>query len=142
MHPWEIVLIVVGAAVVALCIYLIVTLKKLNGTLDSVNALINSNSESLNGIVTNVEAISGDVGSVCLRAKDMASKVGDTVNSYLPEKSDGKSDKIKATSSGSDSIKAAIGVLSALFTCVKIVSKMSEEVKMRKLLKQLKKNKL
>ncbi len=144
MQSWEIVLIAVGVAVVALCVYLITTLKRLNNTLDQINALVQNNTDNVNSIVTNVEAISGDVGSVCLHAKNTADKISSTVNSYLPSQSkvDSKQAKSAHTVLGGDSLKTAVGIVSAALTGVKVITKISEESKTRKLIKELKKNKL
>lgn len=144
MQSWEILLIVVGVAVVALCVYLITTLKRLNNTLDQINALVKNNTDNVNSIVTNVEAISGDVGSVCLCAKNTAEKISSTVNSYLPSQDevDSKQAKNAHTVLGGDSLKTVVGIVSAALTGVKVITKISEESKTRKLIKELKKNKL
>ena len=127
MQVWEIVVSVVGAALVALIVYAVVAIRKMLMTLDKVDRLIAENEESVNAIVKNVDIISTDT-------KEIVTKVSNVVT---------HADKI-ATSLKSDGI-AALGYLpnvkrvydtaSIIFTGFKVVKNIRARHKKKKMTK-------
>lgn len=140
MQSWEYVVIAIGVAFVALAVYLIVVLKNVNNAVTKVNNLLNSNSENINIIITNVEGISGSVNDICSKTKGVVDQVGDAVSSCVPAK--GSVDS--SVSNGNDSadnksMKSIIGFVSFAISGIKLISQFKEKNRTKQLLKELKK---
>lgn len=140
MQSWEYVVIAIGVAFVALAVYLIVVLKNVNNAVTKVNNLLNSNSENINIIITNVEGISGSVNDICSKTKGVVDQVGDAVSSCVSAK--GSVDS--SVSNGNDSadnksMKSIIGFVSFAISGIKLISQFKEKNRTKQLLKELKK---
>lgn len=134
MQSWEIVIIAVGAALIAVCIYLISVLKSANNTLAKINELLESNSPGVNKVITNAGTISDDVGDVCSRAKDAVTKITDAVSAQTEE-----SGKALPSSGDSPALRSVITAVSVVFSGLKVMKRFADSRRTKKLLRELKK---
>lgn len=137
MQSWEIVIIAVGAALIAVCIYLISVLKNVSNTLARINTLLEDNSPGVNKVITNAGTISEDVGDVCSRAKDVVTKISDTVS----EKTAGTGKAVLPAAEDSTAVKSAITAVSVIFSGIKVLKRMADSRRTKKLYRELKKKK-
>ena len=86
MQLWEVILLVVSFAFVAVCVYLILTLKTLTNTVKNLDVLIQSNTQKINSIITNVDIISSDAQNMVGTANKAVVKV-DSIATNIKKKS-------------------------------------------------------
>lgn len=140
MQSWEYVVIAIGVAFVALAVYLIVVLKNVNNAVGKIDNLLNSNSENINIIITNVEGISGSVNDICSTTKGVVDQVGDAVSSCVPAKGSGDSSVLNGNDSADNkSLKSIIGFVSFAISGIKLIGQFKEKNRTKQLLKELKK---
>ena len=137
MRAWELAVILAGISFAALCIYLITVLKKLGLTLTKLNAILDDNKSGVNDIISNVGTISGDVGTVTARTKQAVESISSKVeNIKLPESPQQKAQGL--LSLDSPALKTAISAAGILFSGAKVLAKMSENARTKKLIRALK----
>ena len=86
MQLWEVILLIVGFAFVALTVYLIVAIGKLSKTLDKIDALVDKNAEGITSIITNLDEITQDTSQIV----DSANKAVISVSEMATETSAAK----------------------------------------------------
>ena len=140
MRAWELAVILAGVSFAALCIYLITVLKKLSQTILKVNGILDDNTSGVNDIISNVGTISSDVGSVTARTKQAVETISGKVETIrLPEAPQKKSIELPGVDSAS--LKTLISVAGVVFSGAKVLAKMSENARTKKLLRALKDSK-
>ncbi|MBR2560096.1 MAG: DUF948 domain-containing protein [Firmicutes bacterium] len=143
MSAWELIVIVAGLAFTALCVYLILVLRKLSATLVRVNQMLDENTPGVNDIVKNVGHISGDVGVISTRAKDAVEKISSSVENVTSRAAEGGPAAIVKSAMPDTSgslFRTAVSVAGVFFTAAKVLAKMSENAKTKKLIKELKRS--
>ena len=138
MRAWELAVVLAGVSFAALCIYLITVLKKLSQTLISLNSLLDENTGGVNDIIANVDTISGDVSTVTARTRQAVETISERVEGI---KLQGPQKTAQVPAADSTALKTAISVAGVLFSGAKVLAKMSENARAKKLLKALKQTK-
>lgn len=138
MRAWELAVILAGVSFAALCIYLITVLKKLSQTLISLNAILDENTGGVNDIIANVDTISVDVSAVTARTKQAVETISEKVEGIKLQSSQ-KTAPVPAADNSA--LKTAISVAGVLFSGAKVLAKMSENARTKKLLKAIKQSK-
>ena len=116
MQLWEVILLVVSFAFVAVCVYLILTLKTLTNTVKNLDVLIQSNTQKINSIITNVDIISSDAQNMVGTANKAVVKV-DSIATNIKKKS--KNSKSKEGLFDVKTLISLCGFLSATIQMMK-----------------------